>query len=128
MMKRLRVLPMVTLLYLAAVYLVRYMNGLDPVLSLIDTLFIVGISYASVSALMFVFQNGFLNGILYAFKRFKAKSKKDQYVAQFDDIEERKEIHEVYAVKEPFRLTAPLFYIGIVSLAVSLILSYSLYT
>ncbi|MEW4289446.1 DUF3899 domain-containing protein [Rossellomorea marisflavi] len=128
MMKRLRVLPMVTILYLAAVYLVRYMNGSDPVLSLIDTLFIVGISYASVAALMFVFQNGFLNGILYAFKRFRAKSKKDQYVAQFDDIEERKEIHEVYTVKEPFRLTAPLFYIGFLSLAVSLILSYSLYT
>lgn len=128
MMKRLRVLPMVTLLYLAAVYLVRYMNGSDLLLSLIDTLFIVGISYASVAALMFVFQNGFLNGILYAFKRFRSRSKKDEYVAQFDDVEERKEIHEVYAVREPFRLTTPLFYIGILSLAVSLILSYSLYT
>ncbi|MGX1264952.1 hypothetical protein RKD55_002756 [Rossellomorea marisflavi] len=128
MMKRLRILPLVTLLYLAAVYLVRYMNGSDLLLSLIDTLFIVGISYASVAALMFVFQNGFLNGILYAFRRFRSRSKKDEYVAQFDDVEERKEIHEVYAVKEPFRLTAPLFYIGILSLAVSLILSYSLYT
>ncbi|WP_370294367.1 DUF3899 domain-containing protein [Rossellomorea marisflavi] len=127
-MKRMRILMSVTVCYLAVVYLVRLTSGSSPVLSLIDTLFIVGISYATFSAIMFVFQNGFLNGILYSFRRFRAKSKKEEYVAQFDDLEERKELHEVYAKKEPFRLTAPLFYIGILSLAVSLILSYSLYT
>ncbi len=113
MMKRLRILPLVTLLYLVAVYLVRYMNGTDLLLSLIDS-FIHHRNFLCIRCLLDIcFSKRIFQRNRVCFKSVSDQDRRKMNIFHSSMMwMERKETHEVYAVKEPLRMTEPLFYIG----------------
>ncbi|BCB03035.1 DUF3899 domain-containing protein [Bacillus sp. KH172YL63] len=97
-------------------------------LSFIDSLFIVGITYVATGGLLFIFQKGFFNGIIYSLKRFRNSTKQGKFISQFDDLDETKEAYEEYGVQRSYSITKSILMVGSVAFILSIALSYLLYT
>ncbi len=97
-------------------------------LSLLDSLFILGIVFVVIGAFLYIIQGGFFNGIIYSLKRFRSSTKQGKFISQFDDLDETKEVHEEFEIKRSFALTRPFLFIGGFALILSFVLTYLLYT
>ncbi|WP_064092255.1 DUF3899 domain-containing protein [Rossellomorea aquimaris] len=97
-------------------------------LSIIDSLFIVGISYVIIGALLYIFERGFFNGIVYALKRFRSSTKQGKFLSQFDDLDKTNDPHEEYGAERRFTITKPFLLLGSMAFVLSIALSYLLYT
>ncbi len=127
-MKRINFFYILTLLFFIIAIVTAIFQGKNLLLSIIDSLFIIGITYVAAGSLLYIFEKGFFNGIVYALKRFRNSTKQGKYLSQFDDLDETKEAHEEYAVKRSFSITRSVLIVGSITLLLSVALSYLLYT
>jgi hypothetical protein len=97
-------------------------------IALVNNFFAVGMLFLCLGAFLFIMEQGFFNGISYAFKRFRKNTKKGKYVSQFDDLDETKEIYEEYNVKRSYSITKPLLLVGGGSFLLSLVVSFLFFT
>ncbi len=77
-----------------------------------------------IGSFSFVIEAGFFNGIVYSFKRFRKSTKEGSFFAQYDDLDDTKEIHEEYVVKKQFTMTRPFLYVGLLMVVGTTIISY----
>jgi hypothetical protein len=127
-MKRINSFYLLTLLFFIIAIVTAIFQGKNLLLSIIDSLFIIGITYVAAGSLLYIFQKGFFNGIVYALKRFRNSTKQGKYISQFDDLDDTKEAHEEYGVKRSFSITRSVLIVGSITLFLSIALSYLLYT
>lgn len=127
-MKRINLFYILTLLFFIISLVANTFQEKDLLLSIIDSLFIIGIVYTAIGALLYIFQKGFFNGIVYALKRFRNSTKQGKYISQFDDLDEMKEPHEEYGAQRSYSITNSFLLVGAVTLVLSIALSYLLYT
>ncbi|WP_179884927.1 DUF3899 domain-containing protein [Bacillus sp. AFS015802] len=127
-MKRIRLFHIFTSLLFVIAVVVALLQKKNLLLSIIDSLFIIGITYVGLGALLYIFQKGFFNGIVYAFKRFRNSTKQGKYISQFDDLDEMKEAHEEFGVQRSYSVTTSFLTIGALTLVLSIVLTYLLYT
>ncbi|MDT9023590.1 MULTISPECIES: DUF3899 domain-containing protein [Rossellomorea] len=127
-MKRINFFYILTLLFFIIAIVTAIFQGKNPLLSTIDSLFIIGITYVAAGSLLYIFEKGFFNGIVYALKRFRNSTKLGKYISQFDDLDETKGAHEEYGVKRSFSITRSVLIVGSITLLLSIALSYLLYT
>ncbi|MGM0753460.1 MAG: DUF3899 domain-containing protein [Bacillota bacterium] len=127
-MKRINFFYILTLLFFIIAFGAAILQGKNLLLSIIDSLFIIGITYAVIGALLYIIQKGFFNGIVYALKRFRKSTKQGKYISQFDDLDETKDAHEEYGHKRSYSITKSFLIVGTFSLVFSIALSYLLYT
>ena len=127
-MKRFNIFYLITVLFfiLSACFSLTQRKAL--LLSIIDSLFIVGITYVIFGALLYIFEKGFFNGIVYALKRFRSSTKQGKFLSQFDDLDKTKEPHEEYGAERTFTITKPILLVGSLAFVLSIALSYLLYT
>ncbi|MFC7784706.1 MULTISPECIES: DUF3899 domain-containing protein [unclassified Rossellomorea] len=127
-MKRINFFYIPTLLFFIIVFATAILQGKNLLLSIIDSLFIIGITYVAIGALLYIFQKGFFNGILYALKRFRNSTKQGKYISQFDTLDETKDAHEEYGMQRSYSITRSFLIVGTISLVLSITLSYLVYT
>ncbi|PFG07045.1 DUF3899 domain-containing protein [Bacillus sp. es.034] len=127
-MKRMKLFNILTLLIFIIAVVVASLQEKDLLLSIIDSLFIIGIAYISIGALLYIFGKGFFNGIVYALKRFRNSTKQGKYISQFDDLDEMNEAHEEYGVQRSYSITKSFLLTGGLTLVLSIIMTYFLYT
>lgn len=127
-MKRLNFFYLLTLLFFIIAIVTAIFQGKNLLLSIIDSLFIIGITYVAAGSLLYIFEKGFFNGIVYALKRFRNSTKQGKYISQFDELDETKEAHEEYGMKRSFSITRAVLVVGSITLLFSIALSYLLYT
>ncbi|MBN8192454.1 DUF3899 domain-containing protein [Bacillus sp. NTK074B] len=127
-MKRINLFYIITLLFFISAVVVASLQEKNPLLSIIDSLFIIGIIYMCLGSLLYIFENGFFNGIVYAIKRFRKSTKLGKYTSEFDELDETKEVHEEFSIKRSYSITKSLLGLGAVTLVLSIVLTYFLYT
>ncbi|CAN7463751.1 DUF3899 domain-containing protein [Rossellomorea sp. LjRoot5] len=127
-MKRMILFNILTFVIFIIALVVASLQEKDLLLSIIDSLFVIGIAYISIGALLYIFERGFFNGIVYALKRFRNSTKQGKYISQFDDLDEMKEAHEEYGVQRSYSITKSFLLIGGVTLILSIVMTYLLYT
>ncbi|MBW3111961.1 MULTISPECIES: DUF3899 domain-containing protein [Bacillaceae] len=127
-MKRINLFSILTLIFFISAVVLASLQEKNLLLSIIDSLFVIGIVYVSLGALLYIFEKGFFNGIVYAFKRFRNSTKQGMYISQFDELDDTKEAHEEFTVKRSYSITKSLLTLGAFTLVLSVILSYLLYT
>jgi hypothetical protein len=127
-MKRINLFYIFTSLLFVTAVVTALLQEKNLLLSIIDSMFVIGIAYISLGALLYIFEKGFFNGIVYALKRFRNSTKQGKYISQFDDLDEMKEAHEEYGVQRSYSITRSFLLIGGLTFALSILLSYLLYT
>jgi hypothetical protein len=127
-MKRINFFYILTLLFFIIAFATAILQGKNLLLSIIDSMFIIGIMYVAIGALLYIFQKGFFNGILYALKRFRNSTKQGKYISQFDKLDETKDAHEEYGMQRSYSITRSFLIVGTISLVLSIALSYLVYT
>ncbi|MEI2663509.1 DUF3899 domain-containing protein [Rossellomorea sp. LJF3] len=127
-MKRMKLFNVLTFLIFIIAVVVASLQEKDLLLSIIDSLFVIGIAYISIGALLYIFEKGFFNGIVYALKRFRNSTKQGKYISQFDDLDEMKEAHEEYGAQRSYSITKSFLLTGGLTLVLSIIMTYLLYT
>ncbi|MCA1059494.1 DUF3899 domain-containing protein [Rossellomorea aquimaris] len=127
-MKRINLFTILTFLLFVIAVVVASLQEKNLLLSIIDSLFIIGILYVCLGSLLYIFEKGFFNGLVYAIKRFRKSSKLGKYASEFDELDETKEAHEEFSVKRSYSITKSLLTLGAVTLVLSIVLTYLLYT
>ncbi|WP_226676630.1 DUF3899 domain-containing protein [Rossellomorea aquimaris] len=127
-MKRINLFSILTLIFFISAVVLASLQEKNLLLSIIDSLFVIGIVYVSLGALLYIFEKGFFNGIVYAFKRFRNSTKQGKYISQFDELDDTKEAHEEFTAKRSYSITTSLLTFGALTLVLSVVLTYLLYT
>jgi Domain of unknown function (DUF3899) len=127
-MNRINFFYILTLLFFIIAFATAILQEKNLLLSIVDSLFIIGITYVATGALLYIFQKGFFNGILYALKRFRNSTKHGKYISQFDKLDETKDAHEEYGMQRSYSITRSFLIGGTISLVLSIALSYLVYT
>ncbi len=127
-MKKLNFFYILTSLFFGIAIVSGLIQEKNLLLSIIDSLFIIGIAYVAIGALLYIIQKGFFNGIVYALKRFRNSTKQGKYISQFDDLDEAKEPHEEYNVERSYSITRSFLLVGSITLVLSISMTYLLYT
>ncbi|MCA1062050.1 DUF3899 domain-containing protein [Rossellomorea sp. AcN35-11] len=126
-MKRLNFFYIFTLLFIIILIVMAILQEKTLFLSIIDSLFIIGIAYVAIGSFLYIFEKGFFNGIVYALKRFRNSTKQGKYISQFDDLDETKEAYEEYGAERFISVKRSFLVLGSITLLLSVAISYLLY-
>jgi hypothetical protein len=91
--------------------------------SFVNASFLIGLFFLMVGLFLFVYEGGFFNGIMNSFKLMRKMSKVDQYVSQFDHLDQTVDSHSDIG-KRKIRFTHPLIATGSFFVVLDLIMAF----
>lgn len=89
-------------------------------LNFINSYFMIGLLYLTAGALLYVIGGGFFNIFSYSFKKFwKVNSKKENYIAEMEEIEDSVKHKGPNMEVISFSWTRPLIFSGLLSFVIT---------